>query len=116
MATVVIPLTSDPNQTFKAKVPIGGNNVSLSYEVRYSEVPGYWLMNIFKDGAPLIAAIPLIPGDWPAGNILGQYKYLGIGNAYIAPVDKRPKEEWPGADTLGSGWLLIWSDEGQEGA
>jgi hypothetical protein len=111
MATVVIPLTSEPNQSFKAKVPIGGDNVGLTYEVRYNEVAGYWLMDILKDGEPLLASVPLVPGDWPAENILGQYKYLGIGGAYIAPAAKGPKEEWPGADTLGVDWLLIWNDE-----
>jgi hypothetical protein len=116
MATVVIPLTSDPNQTFKAKVPIGGDNVSLTYEVSYNEVAGCWLMAILKDGAPLLASLPLIPGDWPAENILGQYEYLGIGGAYIVPASQSPQEEWPGADTLGGGWLLVWSDEGREGA
>lgn len=112
MATVIIPLNSDPRQTFKAKVPIGSENINLTYEISFNEVITYWVMNLLRNGEYIVSSIPLVPGDYPAGNLLGQYEYLGIGGAYLVPMSTLPPEEWPTANNLGSEWVLVWSDEG----
>ena len=60
-------------------------------------------------GKPLLASLPLVPGMYPAGNLLSQYAYLGIGAAYLFPVTATA-EEWPGETTIGTDWALIWGD------
>ena len=106
-----IPINSSPNQTFTSVVPVDGKNINLSFFLRFSEVAGYWLMDIgdATTDTPLLASIPLVPGVYPADNLLGQYAYLGIGSAYIVN-STNTTEEWPGESTLGNDWQLVWGD------
>ena len=110
MATRKIPLTADPNQTFAITLPVDGKNIDLIFELHYNTEALYWAMDIYDaERNPLLAAIPMLPGVYPSADILGQYRYLGIGSAYIMPSGKtvtgRPNDE-----NLGSEFYLIWSD------
>ena len=106
-----IPLTSNPNQKFTSVIPVDGKNLTLSFFIRFSEVAGYWLMDVSDatTDTALLSSIPLVPGNYPAGNILGQYAYLRIGSAYIVN-QSNAAEEWPGISTLGTDWKLVWGD------
>ena len=106
-----IPVNSNPNNTFSTTVFVDGKNLVLSFFLRFSEVAGYWLMDVGNadTGLPLLASIPLVPGRTPAGNILGQYTYLGIGSAFVVP-NGTPTEDWPSEYTLGTDWALLWGD------
>ena len=90
---------------------VDGNSIRLSFYVRFSEVAGYWLIDIGNatTGLPLVASVPLIPGNYPSANILGQYSYLAIGSAYVVNITNTD-EEWPSETTLGTDWQLWWSD------
>ncbi|CQR71687.1 hypothetical protein SOV_04830 [Sporomusa ovata DSM 2662] len=111
MAYQRIPLTTDPNQTFQCTLAIDGQNKTLSFFLAYNEIATCWTMNITDPatGTMLLASIPLVPGDYPAANILEQYAYLGIGSAYVLSTGNAATE-YPDADNLGSEWVLIWSD------
>lgn len=110
MADQLIPLDNSPNQTFQVTVAVDGKNVTFNVTLSYSEPAGYWVMNI-KDaqGIDILDSIPLLTGEWPAANILGQYGYLGIGSAYIINASNTPID-YPGKPNLGSDFLLLWSD------
>lgn len=102
----IIPVTSTPNRKFSCKIPIGTTNKVLQFETQYNDIAGYWLMTISDEaGKILISCIPVIP----AQNILEQYAYLEIGNAYIMPA-QTVTEQWPSESTLGTEWYLVWSD------
>ncbi len=106
-----IPLTNEPNQKFTCTLQVDGQNKTLSFFVAYNAIAGYWTLDI-ADAATntlLLASAPLIPGDYPADNILEQYAYLGIGSAYVVNVGNSP-DDHAGGDNLGTDWILLWSD------
>ena len=104
-----LPLTSDPNQTFSSTLNINGENVALSFFLRFSEVAGYWLLDILRNGSPILATLPLVPGSGNSKNLLRQQAYLGIGSMYLVNVSGT-SEEYPSSSTLGTDWALLWGD------
>lgn len=103
----ILPVTSQPNQTFKTVLPLGKRNVELTIQLSFREVAGYWTMNITdKDGKMLLSGIPLLKG----GNLLAQYAYLDLG--YLAVVEVNPTGvDYPGASQLGTDFILIWGED-----
>ena len=104
----LLPVTSRPNQTFKAKVVIDKQNVELTIQLNYREVCGYWTMSITdKDGRMLLANVPLIKGEGETANILYQFGYLGLG--FLAVVDASGSgADYPNALQLGTDFVLVW--------
>lgn len=111
MAYQIIPLTTDPNQTFTCTLTIDGRNRRLSFFLSYNELAGYWTMDITdkEAGKTLLASVPLVPGEYPSANILQQHSYLGIGSAYVLSSGVAATE-YPSNLNLGSEWVLVWSD------
>lgn len=111
MAYQKIPLTKSPNQKFTCTLQVDGQNKKLSFFVAWNAVAGYWTMDITDEATNtvLLSSIPLIPGDPPAENIMEQYAYLGIGNAYVVNAGSSATES-PNASNLGTDWILIWRD------
>ena len=108
----VIPLLSTPNQSLDCKVVIdGGTQLNLSFFLTFNEIARYWVLNVTnKDtGVRYLTGLPLVPGDYPAGNILAQYSYLKIGSAYMIRTSDLT-EPLPQNDNLGTEWFLVWSD------
>lgn len=106
-----IPLSSSPGQELVCSLTVDGSTRSFGLTVEYSEVAGYWVMSV-KDAntnSSLLSSIPLVPGNYPAGNILRAYSYLKIGSAYLVNLSDN-KEPWPSSTTLGSEWILVWGD------
>lgn len=104
----LLPVTSRPNQTFKAKIIIDKQNVELTIQLNYREVCGYWTMSITdKDGQMLLANVPLLKGEGETANILYQFDYLGLG--YLAVVDAAGSgADYPNALQLGTDFVLVW--------
>ena len=111
MATQIIPLTSDPNQQFQITLSVDDSNRTLSFSLSYNEMAEYWIMAITDPAmnTVLLDSIPLVPGDYPAANILSQYAYFGIGSAYVIKASENT-QDIPGANNLGTDFLLVWSD------
>lgn len=100
----LIPITSQPNNTFSCKVPVDNLNITLTFTVSFNEVAGYWSISVSdSNGRKYIHNLPLVPGQ----NILEQYEYMGIGSAYVV-ANEQTDEEWPNSTNLGSIWTLIW--------
>ena len=105
-----LPVTSAPNCTFTTTLAVDGANLTLTFTFRYNELVAYWLMDIANAlGLPLLASIPLVPGDDPAGNILHQYQYLNIGSCFVIKISDTT-EQYPGETSLGTDWVLAWDD------
>ena len=112
MAYQVIPLTPSPNQTFTTSLKVnGGKTLNFKFTFRFNELSRYWIMNIVDstNNNPILSCIPLVPGDYPAGNLLAQYDYLKIGSAYLIN-NSDFVDEYPNAQDLGVDWVLVWSD------
>jgi hypothetical protein len=51
----------------------------------------------------------MLTGVYPAANMLAQHAYLAIGSAYLLNVGSSDAD-YPGANDLGSDFLLVWGD------
>ena len=106
MPNYYIPVTNDPDQSFICSIPLGGKNVQLRFRIRYNSEAKYWWMTISDSkGKVLIDSLPLLSG----GNLLEQYRYLGLGKAYIVSSGNTILED-PDDLTLGTDFLLMWGD------
>jgi hypothetical protein len=110
MSAQIVPVTSFPNQTLQPTLNVDGKTLVLNLALSFNEAGAYWVMQI-KDsaGTLILDSIPLLVGQPPATNILGQFAYLGIGSAYVVNVTGVAMDS-PDDTNLGTDFLLIWSD------
>lgn len=109
MATQIVPLTPNMNQNFKITLSVDGKNITLNLAFVYNTPGGYWFMSISDNiGNMLLDAIPLVTGNYPTADILGQYTYLGLGSAMIVPIGS--VQGIPNETNLGTDFVLAWSD------
>ena len=111
MSFKIIPLTSSPDQAFKITIPVDGKNLKLKLRVRFNTAANYWVMSIYDAASNtlLLDAVPLLSGGYPAGDLLGQYRYLGLGSAAILNVGNSTMDS-PDSTNLGTDFLLAWGD------
>jgi len=108
----VIPLTTDPNQSFTSVIPIDGDNRRLNIDLRYNEIAKYWCMTIHDPELRrvLIDSLPLLIGEFPVADLFQQYQHLGLGSATIVAVGPTEPNTNPCDETLGSSYVLAWGD------
>ena len=109
MAYCQIPLTCQPysDQNFKVTLDSGKRNVNIRLKLRYHDLYNLWTATIIDNatGVMLVDMLPLVCGV----NLLGQYRHLEIGEAYIMPVTDTDLM-MPDNETLGSTFVLVWGD------
>lgn len=105
----VIPLTTDPDQTFTVTVPLNNKNIDLMFRLRYNTEAKYWCLSITDASEMLIDSMPLLTGNYPASNLLEQYDYFGIGMAMILKNGNLSTEN-PDDTNLGTDFVLVWGD------
>lgn len=106
----IIPLTNQSNQSLTVALSVDNAVLTLQLVVRYAELIGYWLMSISdSNGNLLLDSIPLVTGAWPAANLLGQYRSLQIGSAYVLNASGVAMDS-PDATNLGTDFIVLWSD------
>lgn len=106
----ILPVTSDPNQTFNITLQINGENIALGFEVRWNPMGHYWVMTIKDDEDNiLIDSLPIINGEDLAGNLLSQFDYLEIGSLWLINISGSILDR-PDDTTLGKDFLLVWDD------
>jgi hypothetical protein len=110
MADQIVPVTNAPNQVLTVPLSIDGTTITLKLRITYNEIAQYWVMGIAdRLGNVLIDSIPLLTGVYPASNLLAQYRYLGIGSAFVINASGTPQDS-PDKNTLGSDFVLVWGD------
>jgi len=109
MSDQLIPLSVAPNQSFSIQLTVNAQPLTLNLELGYSEMAGYWQLSVSDvNGNSLVASVPLVTGWYPAANVLAQYEYLQIGNAYLLNTGNAPTD-YPGSDNLNQ-FSLLWGD------
>lgn len=111
MSYKIIPLIPNANQRFTCTLPIDSKNITLAFTFTYNAVGGYWYMSVSDDkkNTMLLDAVPLVTGEFPAADLLGQYTYLGIGSAAIVPTSSLATGI-PDDTSLGTNFVLCWGD------
>lgn len=109
-----IPLTNSPNQTFEVTIPVNGINKTFVFNMWYNYFAEYWLLTISDKRTEqiIISNTPLLSSTYDFANMLRQYGYKMIGNAYIAPYNK--KLSMPNNENIGSDFVLLWGDNDAE--
>ena len=108
MSYNVIPLTNAPDSTQDFKITIGDENKHIKLVLRYLDRFDVWIADIidYPTDIPLVNCVPFVTGE----NFLAQYRYLGIGEAYI--VNQYPTDLMhPDNKTLGNTFLLVWGTQ-----
>ncbi len=59
-------------------------------------------------GERLVDAIPLLPGEYPAANLLAQHEYLNIGSAVL--LSSANDNSMPTFNSLGKDHFVLWTD------
>lgn len=110
MAYNVVPIYNSDNQIFTITVEVGGTNIGLTIDLRYNSEGDFWHMDVSDatTGAMLLAAVPLVTGEYPAADLLGQFQHLGIGSAVIMKLTDGIEADYPGLDDLESNFAFIW--------
>lgn len=110
MSAQVIPLSSDPNQSFSVQLQVDGAPLTLNITISWSSMAGYWVMSVFDVSGNLLAdSIPMITGWYPGANLLAQQVYLAIGSAFIIN-NGNSEADYPGVNDLGANFSLLWDD------
>jgi hypothetical protein len=98
------------NQTIQMSTTIDDESVTLNLTFCYNEIAEYWVMSITDDSNTLLLdSIPILTGEYPAANILGQYAYLGIGSLYCINSDNY-NADYPDDNSFGNHFVLYWGD------
>lgn len=106
----IIPLTTNPNQNITVTIPVNGINITLNLVIAYNLIANYWVMTIIDtSGNVLLDSIPLVTGEYPAADILGQYEYLGLGSAFVVNISNT-NIDFPSDSDLGTDFVLMWGD------
>lgn len=115
MALHVIPLSNtDTQHIFSVSVEVDGRILRLMLHIWYNTEADFWKMDVI-DGVTkeyLIANAPLVTGEYPAGDLMRQFRYLGLGSVVIVPVSDETKSDRPQSYDLGSNFQLLWGDTG----
>lgn len=108
----VIPLSTDPNQTFNCTLPIDGKNRPLSFRLRYNDIAKYWNLTVIdaRTKKTLIDALPIMVGEYPAANLLEQFEHLELGSAVIVREGDLHGAVNPDDTNLGTEYYLVWGD------
>ena len=110
MATTILPIVPAKNQDFVCTLPVGDRNITLDFSLTYNTPGRYWFMAIadHDTGKRLIDSLPLLPGDYPAANLLAQYDYLNIGSVFLLSATN--DNSMPTFDSLGKDHFIVWND------
>lgn len=107
----IVPLTTSPNQNLIVPLNIDGAVRDQQLYLHYNEIAHYWVLTfIDANGVTVLDNIPLITGDFPAANILGQFAYLGLGSVYILNASQVDDPNYPKGSDLGTDFLMVWDD------
>jgi hypothetical protein len=110
MSSQLVPLTTAPNQSLIVSLSVNGESIDLDIDLHYNEVAGYWVMAISTAQLGLLLdSIPLVSGNAPVGNLLGQFEYLEIGGFTLVNASQVALD-YPNNTDLGTDFLCIWYD------
>ncbi|MEK8128659.1 hypothetical protein WMW72_12150 [Paenibacillus filicis] len=110
MATRIVPLIPGSNQSFNCTLPVDEKNITLGFTFTWNGVGEYWFVSVtdVKNKELMLDAVPLVTGEYPAADILGQYTYMGIGSAAVVPISGAAGI--PNLNNLGTDFVLVWTD------
>ena len=110
MAYFVVPLEPYPDQIINITIEVYGVNTPYRLRVTYNEIGKYFAMSVADGitGAMLTDSVPLVTSGGGGADILGQYEYKGIGEAYVIETADDAIGKIPDTVTLGNKYLLCW--------
>ena len=108
----IVPLSTNPNQTFNIIIPVDGVNRSFKVDLWYNEVAEYWLLTAtdLRNQEVLFRNIPLLVSENSMLNILRQINYKEIGMACVLPRIIDYSKSMPDDKNLGTEYVLVWGD------
>ena len=112
MAWYTVPLDTTPEQEIDITLDMGDEALDLTLHLTYNTEGDFWRMDIRRqeDDEILIANLPMLTGEYPAADLLGQFQYLGIGSAVILKLSDDVISDYPDLESFGTEFALFWYD------
>lgn len=111
MVLSVLPVNSDPNQTFECSLPIDDKNRRFRFFFEWNPIGEYWQFDLYdlnQGGKQLLNKQVVCSIDYPYNNILKTYTYKELGSLYV--ISLLPSKDRPGYNNLGTDYVLVWGD------
>ena len=88
--SVIVPFTSD-DRAYEFTCALGGT--TYRFDVRWNERGGFWAFDLYLDSNDtlLVAGLPILLGC----DILGPYRYLGIGGLFAVDMNASQQKGSP---------------------
>ena len=112
MAYHKIPISPNLDQTFNVAIDVNGVVLGFDLRLTYNFEGHFWKLDIM-DGITkemILSNVPLVTGNYPAHNILRQFRHLGIGELYVISATDDVDEDRPTGKDLGTDFYLVWGD------
>ena len=110
MSAQIVNLNNAPNQLMAVSLQLSGKTVRVQVELSWNRIGSFWVASVYDQaGNPLVTSLPLLTGDWPAGNLMAPFDYLGIGT-WCMINQNGAATDWPNAQNLGVGFVLLVDD------
>lgn len=106
-----IPLTNNPNQTFRVTVPLGDENKDVTVRLNFNEEANYWLMSLSDSVTEqsIFVNLPLLSSRYYYCNMITQLDYMNIGSIYIIPIELSNNSA-PDSFDLGTKYIMVWGE------
>lgn len=109
----LVPLKSQPNQSFDLTVEIDGVNKTYFMKLNYRDIIGYWTFDLidYQTNEEILVNVPLLTGGKliSTANILNQLEYKRLGRIYIVKVSDTTND-YPDFESLETNFAFVWGD------
>lgn len=111
MVLSVLPVVSEPNQTFECTLPVDEKNRKFRFFFQWNPIGEYWQFNLYdlnNNGNQVLNNQVVYCINYPYNNIIKKFLYKEIGSLYV--VSTGTNKDRPNFTNLGTDFILIWGD------
>lgn len=109
----LVPLKSQPNQTFEFTIEVDGENIDYIGKLRYRDVIGYWTLDVIENRTRkiVLSNVPLLTGGSLEGtaNLFKQLDFMMLGRAYVLKISETDND-YPDFESLQEKFAFVWGD------
>lgn len=112
----VFSLGTTANTRSRATISVGGVKKEIYIKSRYAEALNKWFLTIEDaNQKPIISNIPALAGiDGESGDLLAQFKHLGLGSLFVVAKSEEKATVDPKLDDFKIDYVVVIGDASDE--